>query len=625
MINEFFLLLFFVMWYLLIIVTIIFAISGLDDFFYDIVYWVRFWYRKIKFRKYSKLTYLQLAEKEEQRIAIMVPCWNEADVILSMLSHNCNSIDYQNYDLFVGVYPNDPETIKAVSHAKRTFPNIQISVSPEPGPSNKAKNLNGIYNNIKLHEQKNNVQYCMFVFHDAEDVIHPLSLKLYNYLIPRKDMIQIPVFPLEMGISHFTHWVYCDEFTENHTKDIIVREAIHGLVPSAGVGTAFSVKAIETLIEINDGKPFATNSLTEDYETALKLRVRGLKQIFVSETIKCTALRKRFWFFGTYVSYQKKEYIATRAFFPDSYRTAVRQKARWIFGIAIQQWLLSGWPGGIATKYTLFHDRKSLVTHIVNVLGYILLIFWSIYTFITFYFPEYPTLQELFNTNRWVWYLIIIATIVMCSRLLQRFIACFRLYKFIPALLSIPRSVYGNIINMHALLRALKTLLFEQSLHVKGAAWDKTMHTFPGDAAMAERPMKLGDFLVQEKVVTKAHLLELLSLQKQSGVRLGKLVVDTGLISRSKLENILAAQKKMMRITTKQVRILPKKFIPELTEKQYQWLLKNKVLPIAYDPSRKLIDLAIHDLLDESLLHLVTDKLEGFEIKFALIKDNKNA
>ncbi len=79
-------------------------------------------------------------------------------------------------------------------------------------------------------------------------MIHQLSLKLYNYLIPRKDMIQLPVLPLEVNYFNFTHWVYNDEFAESHTKDIIVREAIHGLVPSAGVGTAFSRKAIEMLL-----------------------------------------------------------------------------------------------------------------------------------------------------------------------------------------------------------------------------------------------------------------------------------------------------------------------------------------------------------------------------------------
>ena len=31
------------------------------------------------------------------------------------------------------------------------------------------------------------------VLHDSEDVLHPLELKFFNYLLPRKDMIQLPV------------------------------------------------------------------------------------------------------------------------------------------------------------------------------------------------------------------------------------------------------------------------------------------------------------------------------------------------------------------------------------------------------------------------------------------------
>lgn len=609
------------MWYLLIIVSILFSISGLDDLFYDLFYWFRFWYRKFTLRKSPKLTYLKLSEKKEQRIAIMTPCWDEADVIFSMLSHNCSSIDYKNFDIFVGVYPNDEETIKAVTFAKSKFPNIQIAISPEPGPSNKAKNLNGIFKAIQEKEKALGIEYDIFVFHDAEDVIHPLSLKLYNFLIPRKDMIQIPVFPLEMDTWHFTHWVYCDEFTENHTKDIIVREAIHGLVPSAGVGTAFSKNAIKTLSDINKGVPFATKSLTEDYETALKLRLRNLKQVFVSQKIKITALRKKYFLFGPYITYHKNEYIATRAFFPDNYHAAVRQKARWIFGIAIQQWILSGWPGGFATKYTLFHDRKSLVTHIVNILGYVLLLFWSLYSTFTFFMPKYPTLQERFDASPWVWYLIIISTVVMCSRLTQRFIACFRLYKFIPALLSVPRAVYGNIINMHALLRALKTLLFEKKLQVKGASWDKTTHTFPGITSQSSihQHIKLGDLLVNEKIINRAHLLKLLSMQKESGVRLGELAINTGVISKDKLTEILVRQKGVRTLPKKQLHVLPKSYLSKLSDKQYHWLLNNNALPVAYDPSQNMIDIAVYDLLDEGQLREITEKLDEFHVNFVLI------
>ncbi|MFN7097098.1 MAG: glycosyltransferase, partial [Gammaproteobacteria bacterium] len=275
MANQYVLILFFFMWYLLVVVSFLFIISGIDDLFFDFFYWFRYFRRIRKTRNYEPLTYEVLSKTPEKAIAIMTPCWHEANIIEAMLKHNCYAIDYKNYDIFVGVYPNDPDTVKSVQAVAATDSHVHCVIGPNPGPTNKASNLNIIYEYIKNYSKENNITYEIFVLHDSEDIIHPLSLKLYNHLIPRVDMIQIPVFPLEVSNFEFTHWVYNDEFAESHTKDIIVRESIRGLVPSAGVGTAFARIPLESLTVTNGGKPFSTATLTEDYSTALQLRAAG--------------------------------------------------------------------------------------------------------------------------------------------------------------------------------------------------------------------------------------------------------------------------------------------------------------------------------------------------------------
>ena len=39
-----------------------------------------------------------------------------------------------------------------------------------------------------------------------------------------------------------------DEFAEWHAKDLVVRESVSGSVPSAGVGTCFSRRALLALV-----------------------------------------------------------------------------------------------------------------------------------------------------------------------------------------------------------------------------------------------------------------------------------------------------------------------------------------------------------------------------------------
>lgn len=616
--NQYVLILFFFMWYMLVAVSILFIISGIDDIFFDIFYWFRYFFRIRKVRHFEPLTYERLSSVPEKAIAIMTPCWHEANIIEVMLRHNCNAIDYKNYDIFVGVYPNDPDTVKSVQSVANNNPHVHCVIGPTPGPTNKAGNLNAIYKYIQNYSKENNIKYEIFVLHDSEDVIHPLSLKLYNILMPRIDMIQIPVFPLEVSNWEFTHWVYNDEFAESHTKDIIVRESIRGLVPSAGVGTAFSSTAIESLTTADINEPFSTSTLTEDYSTALKLRVAGLKQIFVTQTVWRTQWRKEFFLFGKYIPYRVKEYVATRELFPTEYSKAVKQKARWITGIAIQEWIHSGWQGDFSTIYTLLHDRKASFTHVINMLGYFIFAFWLIYSIWAFFRPDYPTLQDQLNEQPWAWALIIFCTIAMADRLLQRIIATYRIYGLIPSILSIPRVFYGNIINMHALLRAY-TQFF---LHVKTKAptrWEKTEHQFPGSHILVPYKKKLGDLLLENKIITPEQLTLLLSEQNKGGERLGALLKKYDLISSDQLTRLLGQQYHLPIVTPEKFKILPREEITNLSPKNYNWLLVNHCYPLRYDATNNILLIAIRDPTNEGLLRDIYRRLSMFQIKFALL------
>ncbi len=107
------------MWYMLIVLTLSFFIFGLDSLFFDIFYYIYQTIRYFKSLKFGRLTYEQLSLCNEKKIAIIVACWNESDVIGQMLEHNVYEIDYTEYTIFVGTYPNDPATVEVVSkHGK---------------------------------------------------------------------------------------------------------------------------------------------------------------------------------------------------------------------------------------------------------------------------------------------------------------------------------------------------------------------------------------------------------------------------------------------------------------------------------------------------------------------------
>lgn len=607
---------------MLLFVSFLFCISGLDDFFFDLYYFLRYIFRGYKKRhyRYPDLTYRMLTEIPEKEIAIMTACWNEANVIDVMLKNNLANIDYQNYGFFVGVYPNDPETVASVQSVAKLDPRVHCIIGETPGPTNKAKNLNQIYHYIKKYEQKSGKKIDIYVIHDSEDIIHPLSLKLYNYLMPRMDMIQLPVFPLEIGYFKFTHWVYNDEFAEVHTKDIIVRESIKGFVPSAGVGTAFSEKTIQKLVADHGSEPFPTNTLTEDYSTSLHLgAIKGIHQIFLTQRIKRSYWQKKYLFFGNYIHRKRNEYVATRALFPMTYMQAVRQKARWILGIALQEWAHSGWHFNKRIFYTLMHDRKVTVTHFINFLGYVVFGFWIIYHFWSLFKPNYPTLSDQLYNHPWAWALIILCTFLMINRFLQHFIATYRVYGLIPAFLSIPRVFYGNVINCHALIRAYKQF-FHVKAKQKAAKWDKTDHQYPGSHILTPYKVRLGDLVIKKGKITSTQLEELLSEQNKTGDPLGMLLRKKKFITEDELVSILAEQYHLPLVSSNEFNLLTNDEIPGLARRDYNWLLSHQCYPIRYDAIGQNLFVAITDPSNEWLLADVLHHLPKFKVSFGLIK-----
>src|SRR5262249_55371961 len=160
------------------------------------------------------------------------------------------------YNIFVGVYPNDEPTMRAVAEQARLHGRIHIAVCPHDGPTSKADCLNAIYRRIQDYERRHNLRFPIVGTHHAQDLAHADSLRLINYFSRRHAMVQMPVLPLPTPVQEFAHGLYCDEFAEYQRKDIPVRQSLGGFVPSNGVGTGFNRGALEHLAATRSGWPF---------------------------------------------------------------------------------------------------------------------------------------------------------------------------------------------------------------------------------------------------------------------------------------------------------------------------------------------------------------------------------
>ena len=435
-----------------------FLLFGLNDLAVDVIYFSRRFWRSLTVYRRHRRAYASyyVFNKDPGFMAILVPAWDESAVIASMLKATLKRLDYDDYRIFVGHYRNDPATEAAIASIsdERLVP-VQVEAD---GPTTKADCLNHLYDALVAYEIETGKSAKAVVLHDAEDVVHRFELRIFDGLIGRAAVVQLPVLPLVDPSSRWISGHYCDEFAEAHSKELVVREAVGASIPLAGVGCAISRNAMAKLAAMHDGRPFAGTSLTEDYEMGLRIGSLGLKTIFVR------------------IPAQPGEpgVVASRGHFPATLGAAVRQKARWLGGIALAGWDRMGWNGGIGERWMRLRDRRGPFAALLIVSAYLAAFLWSQLWFATKLGAPVevrldPMLALLLTVNAWL----------LAWRVLMRAGFTASAYGVEEGLLSMPRLFVGNVIAVLSAFRAL-------SLHLGGRTprWDKTQHIFPKEAML---------------------------------------------------------------------------------------------------------------------------------------------
>ena len=430
-----------------------FLLFALDDLLVDLIYFGRRLWRNVTvYSRYPRAFARSIKPLWTPRpMAVFVPAWDESTIIGPMLRSALRRFEHPDFRLFVGYYRNDPATGTAIGSVGDA--RIVPVLVDRDGPTTKADCLNHLYDALVAWETKHGKSFAAIVLHDAEDVVHPLELQLFNQLIDRAAVIQLPVLPLVDRDSRWISGHYCDEFAEAHGKELVVREAVGASIPLAGVGCAIERGALARLAAADGGQPFIAASMTEDYEMGLRIGALGLKTMFVRiPAVPGSA-----------------SVVSSRGHFPASLDAAVRQKARWVGGIAFAGWDRLGWRGGLGERWMRMRDRRGPLAALLLAAGYGAALLWmQLGIAKSLGAPVALTLSPALST------LLTINAVMLGWRVLMRAGFATATYGLTQGLLSIPRLVVGNVIAILAVKRAL-------AIHAGGgpSRWDKTRHIFP--------------------------------------------------------------------------------------------------------------------------------------------------
>jgi adsorption protein B len=555
-------------------------ISGLDDL------WIAAVFLTTRRKPFLWPTESELERTPERRIAILVPLWREHRVIGRMLEHNLSVVRYSNYDFFVGVYPNDGLTERAVAEVAHADRRVHLAVCPHDGPTSKGDCLNWIYRRMQNHERRERVRYEIVMTHDAEDLMHPDSLRLINWYSRQYEMVQVPVLALPTPASDLTHGVYCDEFAESQTKDIPVRQRLGGFLPSSGVGTGFDRDSLERLAAARNGTIFDPGSLTEDYENGLRFHLMGLRQAFLP------------------IVFDHSGPIATREYFPRKFRAAVRQRSRWVAGIALQGWQQHGWRAGPGQWYWLWRDRKGLVGNLLSPAANLL----SLYAMASWvagrnHLQEHipPIVQAICLTAG--------AFAVLQTSI--RAHCCARIYGWRIAALTPLRVLWANQLNGLATATALQQFLGAR-LRRGNLAWRKTDHVYPLHRAARQGRPRLGEVLVRMQRLSAQELKQALE-STPAGTRLGEHLIQSRRLSEEEVYAALSAQAgiPLGRPLAREVATSATRAIPAAAA------LRWKVLP--YRVAMGQLHLLTSDVPTEIMSRELSN-LCGLEIRFRLVQ-----
>lgn len=435
---------------LLLFTSCFFLLGAIDELLMDVGYLFLFATGRIGRKKVEETSLL--ARPLQGRCAVFIPAWLEDRVIGTTIDNILKVWPQDDLLLFVGCYPNDPETIFAARQAAAADPRVRVVVHTENGPTCKADCLNRIYRALEMEEVESGSTVRMVILHDAEDLVDSAALSLLDEALCKAEFIQLPVLAMPHPLSPWISGHYSDEFAEAHGKTMVVRAALSGSVPGAGVGCAINREVLRALANTRDGTgPFATGALTEDYELGLTITAFGARTQFLRMRTESGRL------------------IATRAYFPTTIDAAVRQKTRWIHGIALQSWDRLGWRWSLVEMWMRARDRRGPLVALLLFLGYFLVVSFAFELILRWFgllaprsLP--PALIVLLNAN----------LIALMWRVLWRAIFTGREHGIRQAIIGIPRIIVSNTISIIAARRAVSA--YVKSLHGAQPIWDKTEH-----------------------------------------------------------------------------------------------------------------------------------------------------
>ncbi len=235
-------------------------------------------------------------------------------------------------------------------------------------------------------------------------------------------------------------------------------------------------------------------------------------------------------------------FVATREYFPRAFRAAVRQKTRWVTGIALQSWEHHGLRSTLAQAYWFWRDRKTLLNNLLTPLLHLLFLYGTLtFAWSWHAHTEWGLAREIHG--RFIASVAPLLTGLELLHLTIRASCSAKVYGAKFAAFTPLRAIWGNWINFLAAAGAV-VRYSSARVHRRPLVWLKTEHAYPSRSALIEPRRPLQDILVESLYLTQEQMQAAVAC-KPEGRKLPAHLLKLGLITEEHLYRALSVEQNL--------------------------------------------------------------------------------
>ncbi len=532
-------------------------------------------------------------------LAVMMPAWIEADVLVQAVTALLDSADVDRSQIFIACWSNDPATCDEAQMLASRYLNVHMVELPTDGPGPTAEAVNFLFGRACDFEIETGLEFDGFVVVHPGESLHPRTFDLVQWGLDRSDVVRLPILASPgAGDSSLLQGHIGDMLSEQHLRMLPVRAGLCSLVSGGGCLLAFSRNAARDVRSATrSGDLLSRSSYAPDYELELRLAATNLDRVYG----RLVALRQE-------IGPLYARTISVRRRFPKDLKGALRYRARRIAGLTRH-----ALPALAKSPKTDFWFRFGLWQD-ARVIPFAHLVFAASVSAGALTVAQLLADKSL--TGWWVSFiettpavpvLAGLAGFGVFSRLLQRHVSSVRVYGPGRLFMVLPCFVVGLMFEYLAICRATLSVLPLGFGFIRRVG--NTRQIDPLTFRRLRRPASgerspLGELLVSRGELGFKELSEALQEQRTARRPLGRILVDRGETDERVILNALSDQLHL-KVIDFDAAELPARIGLLLP---FSLMFEHRLFPVALSDEGE-ISIACYRQLDQQTIHSIREQL----------------